>query len=149
MGTTTKIYLPICETRVTNRQSDRTRTGRILLVEDDEGMRNLVVEVLESEGYEITSAVNAEEALKLFRQQGNSFGLLFSDILLPGKNGIELADILRTEKPGLPVLLYSGYQDERVRWTQLDLKKYHFLKKPFPIAGLLAAVHDALTETTP
>ena len=146
-GSTLKIYLPACETPEANDQKDRTHDRRILLVEDDEGWRKLVVQILESAGYETVAAASAEEALELFKQQKDSFALLFSDILLPGKNGIELADTLREIKPGLPVLLYSGYQDQRERWNHFAFKKYHFLQKPSSMTGMLAAVQEALTET--
>ena len=145
-GATLKIYLPAGETPAANNQKDRTHDKRILLVEDDEGWRKLVVQILGSAGYEPVAVASAEEALELFKQQKGSFALLFSDILLPGKNGIELADSLREIKPGLPVLLYSGYQDQRERWHHFAFKKYHFLKKPSSMTGMLAAVQEALTE---
>ncbi len=145
-GANLKIYLPICGTSATSNPTDRTRNKRILLVEDDAGMRNMLIQILESAGYEPVAAASAKEALELFEQQKGDFNLLFSDIVMPGKDGIELADALREKKPGLPVLLYSGYQDQHERWVLLGSKGYHFLKKPDSVDGLLTAVYSALSE---
>jgi CheY-like chemotaxis protein len=145
-GSTLKIYLPARETPATNNPTDQTRNERILLVEDDEVMRDLAIQILESAGYKPVVAASAEEALELFKQHKDSIDMLFSDVHLPGKNGIDLADLLRKEKPGLPVLLYSGYQNPRERWVHLKSKGYHFLQKPASVDGLLTAVYGALAE---
>jgi PAS domain S-box-containing protein len=146
-GTTFKVYLPVCEAAIQEKPADRTNNGRILLVEDAAETRNLVIRILNTSGYETVATASAEEALELFRRQKGDFDLLFSDMTLPAKSGLELADELRAENPNLPVLLYSGYQDQRERWTKLESKGYRFLQKPFAVTGLLAAVHDALAET--
>ncbi|MFA7257005.1 MAG: PAS domain S-box protein [Kiritimatiellales bacterium] len=148
LGTTFKVYLPACAPASLNEPAS-LHNGRILLVEDDVDTLNLVIRILSVSGYEIVTASNAEEATLLFEQEKKLFDLLFSDMILPGEKGIDLADKLRKKNPRLAVLLYSGYQDQRERWTNLDSKGYHFLQKPFSIAGLLAAVHEALTETIP
>ncbi|MEI7850212.1 MAG: transporter substrate-binding domain-containing protein [Kiritimatiellales bacterium] len=145
-GTTLKIYLPAYEAPATDNPTDRTRNDRILLVEDDAGMRNMFIQILESAGYKPVVAASAEEALELFKEQQGDFDLLFSDIVMPGKDGIELADLLRKESPGLPVVLCSGYQNQHDRWLLLESKGYHFLKKPVSVDGLLTAVYSALTE---
>lgn len=147
-GTTFNIYLPACEAAAPDKRAVCTHNGRILLAEDDTDMRNLVIQSLKPSGFEFVAASSAEEALELFKQEKGRFDLLFSDIGMPGKSGIELADALRAEQPGLPVLLFSGYQDQRKRWAHLESKGYFFLQKPFNIADLLAAVHSALTEKT-
>jgi len=145
-GTTLKIYLPAYEAPATDKPTDRTRNDRILLVEDDAGMRNMFIQILESAGYKPVVAASAEEALELFKEQKGDFDLLFSDVVMPGKDGIELADLLRKESPGLPVVLCSGYQNQHDRWLLLESKGYHFLKKPVSVDGLLTAVYSALTE---
>jgi PAS domain S-box-containing protein len=147
LGSAFKIYLPACETAVETRKPGTVaHNGRILLVEDDADMRNLVIRILETAGYESVSVSNAEDALRQFDLGNGRFDLLFSDIVLPHQSGVDLADRLRVKKPSLRVLLYSGYQDQRERWETLDTKGYHFLKKPFSVTGLLSAVHDATTE---
>jgi PAS domain S-box-containing protein len=145
-GSTFRIGLP-ASTAPTAEQSTEEHE-QILLIEDDEDLRTMVIQLLETAGYDVEAAATAEEALALFRQNPNRFDLLFSDIVLPDQSGLEVADTLRAEQPGLPVLLYSSYRSRRDRWDNLEHKNYRFLQKPFSISGLLAAVHEALTDRT-
>ena len=149
-GTVFKIYLPACEPGALSADShvspDGSTDQRILLVEDDPAMRDMVLRLLQNAEYQTFSAGNLKEAERIFEQERGRFDLLFSDIVLPDGNGVELADNLRKKKPGFPVLLYSGYQNQRERWDNLDSKGYHFLQKPFTVTALLAMVHDILTE---
>lgn len=145
-GTTFKIYLPTGDPSIPAPFGaiPEDQTG-ILLVEDDIDTRNLVLRILKPVGYEIITASTAEEALDLFNQSPAGFiGLLFSDVILPGQSGIDLAEELRKKSPDLPILLFSGYRDPRERWTEIDRKGYFFLQKPFSVTSLLAAVHDTL-----
>jgi PAS domain S-box-containing protein len=151
-GTCFKIYLPAladgpAETAGTEKTAEEGE--RILFVEDDSDTREMVVRILEPAGYIVSAAATAEEALALFEKPGEAFNLLFSDIILPEKNGMELADELRNRNPGLPVLLYSGYRDQRERWKQVDRKGYRFLQKPFTVSALLSAVYETLNTTEP
>ena len=149
-GSTFKIYLPLCETDSSpvsrpEKQPEKVQ-GQILLVEDDAETRELARRILAEADYEITEASSAEEALQLFTQAPQKFAMLFSDIKLTGKSGIELADTLRAITPSLPIVLYSGYRDQREKWFNLDSKGYQFIQKPFSIASLLATVHDAMKD---
>lgn len=145
-GSTFKIYLPASKTTVPDKpeMTNQTRDPRILLVEDDAEMRTLVIRILKTSGYEIVAVESAADAIQRFEQENGRFDLLFSDMVMPGKSGLELVDELRVKNPELPVLLYSGYQDQRERWEKLESKGYHFLQKPFSTTALLAAVRDAL-----
>jgi CheY-like chemotaxis protein len=146
-GTSIKIYLPAAKPAAKkDTAANATCCESILLAEDDVELRAMVVRILETAGYKPVAVATAEEALKLFTAKSGAFDLLFSDIVLPGKSGIELADELRAKNPALPVLLYSGYRDQRERWKDLNSKGYHFTQKPFTVAGLLAAVNGAITE---
>ncbi len=146
-GTTFKIYLPASTPRIDSAPalSDPERTARILVIDDDDDTRNLVLRLLNRAGYKTVAASSAEEAQELFDQDPAGFDLLFSDIVLPGRNGIELANIVRQKCQNLPVLLTSGYRDPRERWTEINSKGYTFLQKPFSITGLLATVHELLS----
>jgi PAS domain S-box-containing protein len=149
-GTTFKIYLPLCENNAAsiNRSDDpiKVRKTHILLVEDDADTCNMVTRIFATAQYETIKAASAEDALQLFTQNPGQFDLLFSDISLPGATGIELADTIRSANPNLPIVLYSGYQNPREKWENLDRKGYQFIQKPFSIASLLATVHDALKD---
>lgn len=155
-GATFKIYLPaqqseVSETHRTEPQTSLTLSlpglGKsILLVEDEPGIRSLATLILQSAGYRVVACESAAEALSVFDRQKGRFDLLFSDIVLGGKNGIELACELRAKRPGLPVLLSSGYADERVRWEQIEQEGFRFLAKPYPSQKLLLALGETLAE---
>jgi PAS domain S-box-containing protein len=150
-GTTFKVYLPTFSpaepsTSQPGKQKEKQRE-HILLVEDDLALSNLVIRLLQDAGYQTLVAGNAEEALALFNREQSKIDMLFSDIVLPGETGIELADRIRKTNSALPVLLYSGYRDQRERWSNLNAKGYHFLQKPFTVTSLLAAVYDTLDKT--
>jgi PAS domain S-box-containing protein len=114
---------------------------RILLVEDNEGVCRFACAVLADAGYEVVVASGAAEALELF---DDSVSLVFSDVVLPGMSGVDLAGELRARRPGLPVILTSGYTDERSQWPLIRERRTPFLQKPFGMDELLDAVERAL-----
>ncbi|HBT39031.1 MAG: Response regulator receiver protein [Thermotoga sp. 50_1627] len=92
--------------------------ARILVVDDEENIRLLLSEELTDEGYEVDTAMNAEECLQKCRQE--SFDLVILDIEMPGKNGIEVAGELRKQQPGLKIVLltaYSHYKYDLSSWA--------------------------------
>ena len=81
----------------------------MLVAEDEDGVRQLAVESLERRGYRVLAAASGEEALKLAGAFDGTIHLLLSDVVMPGMKGPELADRLRALRPGIRVLLMSGY----------------------------------------
>jgi len=149
-GSTFQVYLPALEedeeARVWERRALSTVRGagqHILLVEDDEGVRGAVSEMLRLGGYTVTSAVSAAHARGIFAEQG-PFDLVFSDVVLPDRDGLQLVDEFRIDHPGLPVLLTSGYPDERAQWPLIQERGYGFLRKPFSLGELLLAIRAAI-----
>ncbi len=129
------------EQSVTQR-GDRRRT--VLLVEDLDDLRRLLTRQLSAAGLSVRDADSAEAALSLGDDVLASIDLLISDIVMPGKSGIELASILLARRPELPVLLISGDVGHH---DQSDLPDHvRFLQKPFGSALLLSHV-DGLLET--
>ena len=116
----------------------------VLLIEDDPAVRELAAKALTSHGYAVLQGESSREAVSLFERHQGRIALLFSDVVLPGENGIDLAERLIALKRDLPVLLTSGYADERARWNVIEARGYHFLQKPYPIATLLRAVRELL-----
>ena len=149
-GTTFKVYLPAAEkpesSAIQPSTEETTNCEHILLVENDPSERNSVVKLLLDAGYQVSATGSAKEALVQFEHEQADFTLLFSNIVLPDKTGIELADRLRRINPALPVLLSSGYHGQREKWENIDSMGYHFLQKPFTATALLAAVYDILAE---
>ncbi|AWI90328.1 hybrid sensor histidine kinase/response regulator [Methylobacterium sp. DM1] len=116
-GTTFTLYLPKLEGRsseepVLDRVDEGFPTGEgqcVLVVEDNVEVGRFATQILEDFGYRTTWAANAEEALEKLGADGSGFDVVFSDVMMPGMGGIELARVLQHRMPRLPVLLASGY----------------------------------------
>ena len=88
----------------------KLNAGRVLIVEDNQAVGNFATETLHDLGYKTVWAASAKEALDLLAA-GLNFDLVFSDVIMPGMNGVDLAEAIRRTYPGLPVVLTSGYSD--------------------------------------
>jgi PAS domain S-box-containing protein len=117
---------------------------RVLLVEDDSGVRGLVRELLERFGYAIVEARDGKEALALCAKQQQPADLLMTDLVMPGMDGRELATRVRERWPAVKVLYMSGYTDDAVVLHGVLSSGTPFLHKPFNAASLARAVRDAL-----
>jgi DNA-binding NtrC family response regulator len=116
---------------------------RILLVDDDPAICDLVSSVLEMGGYDVVSANDGAHALDLAQGDGG-IGLVLSDVVMPGINGVQLREKLRTLRPELRCILMSGYN---MGLTITD-KDTYFLPKPFVVHELLGKVRQAF-EASP
>ncbi len=150
-GSTFSVYLPLfggaTEARAWERRSVPDLRGagqRILLVEDDDGVRGAVTEMLRLGGYQVVPAVNALDARNIFDRDGGRFDMVLSDVVLPDRDGLQLIDELLQQRPDLPVLVTSGYPDERAQWPLIKERGYGFLRKPFSISELLLAIRAAM-----
>jgi len=152
-GTAFKVYLPsIQDARSASEES--TTTGepravrgagqRILLVEDEEAVRELASRALRENGYVVFEARAYEEALELFEREGGNFDLVFSDVVLPDKSGIRLIDTLLSRRPDLPILVSSGYTDQKSQWPVIQEKGFRFLQKPYSLVDLLGTINELL-----
>jgi two-component system, cell cycle sensor histidine kinase and response regulator CckA len=142
-GTRITILLPplAVEQRVEIR-SPTSSAPHVLLVEDEEEVRELLIDVLSSHGLRVTPVGSAEEALAV--QSQHAFDVLLTDVGLPGASGPELAREVRRQSPGLPVLFISGQSGDIVEDDeQLDSPR-GFLQKPFSSRALVARLHELL-----
>ncbi|MGE0352824.1 MAG: PAS domain S-box protein [Gemmatimonadales bacterium] len=147
-GTTFRIFFPGIDqpAEASEQPLVRTRTrhtGTILLVEDEGAVRQLARRILSGAGYNVLEAASGRDALRHSAQLQGKLDLLVSDVVMPGMSGPELADRLRAEQPGLPVLFISGYPDETlnraVAGAEADL-----LNKPFTAEELLDRIRLVL-----
>jgi len=113
---------------------------RVLLVEDNDQVREFAEHLLAELHCDVVSAGSADEALALLETE--RFDLLFSDVVMPGMSGVELAHRVRERFPDLPVLLASGYSEEVVRGAAAS---FHMVSKPYG----LATVSDAIAAVAP
>jgi len=154
-GSTFKLYLPAAPADehaarpAAPAEGSRDTPGRgerILLVEDDAGVRALAILILQTRGYTVFSAADTQSALSIFEREQGRFDLLFSDVVLHDTTGIELAEMLQTRRPDLRVLMTSGYTDDRSRWPLIAERNWGFLQKPFATQALLQAVRRQLDQ---
>jgi CheY-like chemotaxis protein len=132
----------MAQTPMAAEETGAATTATILLAEDEEGVRQLAVEALLRRGYRVLQASSGEEAIRAAGAFDGTIHLLISDVVMPGMKGPELADRLRAMRPGLRVLLISGYAADVV--TPSDLKEAALLSKPFSPSALAKAVKAIL-----
>lgn len=155
-GTTCVVYFPrVADPVLLSRMRTPVRAriaegeGSILLVEDEDLVRQLTRRTLVREGYQVVDAPNAHAALIEVRERGFMPSLLLTDVVMPGMDGRELASLLEREMPGLAVILMSGFVDSRVPLAGVDGTARFFLEKPFTLERLRALVRDAMRAPQP
>ncbi|MEJ2031874.1 MAG: PAS domain S-box protein [Deltaproteobacteria bacterium] len=117
---------------------------RILLVEDQEEVRQIAGSALSANGYRISLAADASAAKRIFQEEQGDFDLVFSDVVLPDQSGVDLVLELINSNNGLKVLLSSGYVDDKSRLSAIHQRGLPFLAKPYAVAGLLQMVRGVL-----
>jgi putative two-component system response regulator len=120
--------------------------SRILVIDDEDVIRMLVVEILEAAGYEVTSAESAELALALLDE--SDFDLVVSDVIMPGLSGLELLEAVRARRASLPVVLVTGAGTYDTLSQALTRGAAGLVTKPFAHSDLQSAVADALERAT-
>src|SRR5882724_7656884 len=149
-GTSFKIYLPrvdqpVVKSGLTQFVSDVPRgTETILLAEDEQDVREVAREFLESGGYTVIAARDGAEALKLVDAHEGAIGLLITDMVMPGMNGQELAGRLQQKRAGLQTLYMSGYSERAAAESAQGDSSIRLLTKPFSRSALLRTVHEIL-----
>ena len=152
LGTTFKIYLPVAQatTRTLEIELPKPPQGRgetIVLVEDEKTVSAVTRRMLESLGYRVLVAGSAKEAMRLIKTaEGKSFELLMTDVIMPVMSGRELAEAIRSEKPGTKVLFQSGYTDDVVIRHGILHAEVAFLQKPFSLDALAKKVRETLDQ---
>jgi two-component system cell cycle sensor histidine kinase/response regulator CckA len=148
-GSSVKIYFPRIDQPISVEDAGRKRqlmrgTETILLVEDDEMVRNLVHETLEREGYKVIGAADPLEAQRIAEAHRGKIQLLITDVVMPRLSGKELAKALVGRRPDMKVLYMSGYTDSAIVNSGILQKEVAFLQKPFTPSALAAKVRDVL-----
>lgn len=150
VGTCAQIFLPAAREGGPGRadavatRAKRVQGARILLVEDEETVRETTARLLERLDYEIVTAPHAEAALEVWRSAG-PFDLVLTDVVMPGPTGVELADAIRAEDPSQKVLFTSGYPSRELGRDPGE-PPGPFLAKPFTVEELAAKVGEILSK---
>jgi PAS domain S-box-containing protein len=151
-GTTFRIYFPVMSRRrdaAARHREERGAQGtgeKILLVEDDPKVRDFTRTALSGHGYKVAAASNAAEALELFEKEKEEIRMVLSDVILSDQSGTSLVEQLLAKKPGLAVVLTSGYLEASHR-PLLNGKGYSYLQKPYSMLTLLKTVSDSFART--
>jgi PAS domain S-box-containing protein len=153
-GSTFTIYLPQAESPAAGAEAaavgaEASMSGRghcVLVVEDNEDVGRFSTELLQDLGYAIKWAVNAREALATLAEDEFAFDLVFSDVIMPGMNGVELATVIRERYPGLPVVLTSGYSSVLADHAH---RGFELIQKPYSVEALSRTLRKAISERRP
>jgi CheY-like chemotaxis protein len=148
VGTTFTLSFPRAAARHDEAQARKTPDetsggGRILVVEDNASVGEFATELLGELGFQTSSASNAQEALLLLEQPGNHFDIVFSDVVMPGMDGVEFGRQLRQRWPDLPVVLTSGYS--HVLAAESD-HGFPLLHKPYSVEALTRVLAEARSQ---
>jgi signal transduction histidine kinase len=151
-GTTFKIYLPRSEDAVRAIQRDTIRiedlrgTERVLLVEDEDPVREVSARLLKRAGYTVVDSKDGQRALDEFDRHHAAFDIVITDMAMPGMGGRELAQRLRSRSPDIPIVFMSGYTDDEELRSSLVDSRALFIEKPFTPELLLSKVREALVS---
>lgn len=149
-GTTFKIYFPAVAVKaepLTQAHEDAESRGgseTILVVEDDESLRELTARMLQDAGYQVIEARDTDNALDIVRTSQPRIDLLLTDVIMPGRTGIELLEQAKALQPNLLSLFMSGYTGDLVSQRGGSIQEATFLEKPFTRNSLLTKIYSAL-----
>lgn len=124
---------------------ERSRT--ILMIEDDEHVRQLAAGVLEQAGFQVLQAADANEAAEIWVQKSKTIDVLLTDVSMPGWSGPEIARELLTTRPDLKIIFTSGYDYQSVAETAKLAHGAKFIAKPYSVKRLLETVRSSFGES--
>jgi len=148
-GTTFRLYFPSCETEETISHSTEKSHGKvpmgsetILLVEDEPAILKMGREMIRRLGYNVLTAENPSEAMKIAREYGETIHLLITDVVMPEMNGRDLSSQLTKTFPGLKTLYMSGYTANVIAHHGVLDDGVQFIQKPFSMKDLAVKVRE-------
>ncbi len=152
LGTTFNVYFPVAneagtESLINVAEALPTGTERILFVDDEECIALTSKELLECQGYKVTSVMNSIEALSVFEKNPEAFDLVFTDQTMPEMSGAELAVKLLQIRPDIPIVLCSGYSAKMSAAKAKGIGVFEFCMKPMNMAQLAKVARRVLDES--
>ncbi len=150
-GTTFHLYFPMVQEQITLEAKQETVSRRssrgsetVLVVDDQEGLRILLHEILRNNGYRVLSAANGSEALSIAGDRSRHIDLVITDMVMPRMGGRELAEALRDSQPEAKILCMSGYTERTDEIDELLLRGHSYIDKPFTPEALLQTIREVL-----
>ena len=157
-GTTFRLFVPVASADAAmidaSEEDARPRArGRrnatLLVVEDDEGVRDIAVSKLADAGYRVVEACNGPSGLQTFIDHPE-IEMVFSDVIMPGgMSGPEMVELIRKQRPGIPVLFASGYAEHALRKRGGWIDRSKFIAKPYDVSEMVASVESLLEGGQP
>jgi PAS domain S-box-containing protein len=150
-GSVFKVYFPaISNTALVEDKGELLKKPighgeRILLVEDESFLLKSLALMLSKSNYLVFQAKNAKEAIDIFEKESGEIDLVFTDVVLPGRSGVQLVEELLIKKPELKVIFTSGYLDIESQWPFIQKGGYGFFQKPYDQLDLLMTINETLT----
>ncbi len=150
-GTTVKVYLPQAEPDPTEAGKPAALRGdeTVLVVEDEDGVRELLRQILVDHGHAVLTARHGRDALRLAERYERPIDLLVTDVVMPEMGGSELVERLTALRPDLKTLYISGYTNDEVLRRGVQSAESRFLHKPFTSDGLMRVVRGVLDGEAP
>ena len=153
-GSTFRLYFPAADPSSSagprpeeEAPLQRRGTGeRVLLIEDEEEVRQMAERALRLNGYLVQSAASARDAIRLFESNPANWDAVLSDVILPDGNGLDLVERFRSLNDRLAVVLMSGFSDEKSRWPDIARQGLAFVQKPWSIPELLGLLREELQK---
>ncbi|MHC4777259.1 MAG: hybrid sensor histidine kinase/response regulator [Planctomycetota bacterium] len=156
VGAAFRVFLPATGSTLKRKKTTEIRLDkilgqgeRILLVEDQMAVSDFAKTALTEHGYSVVVCRTAEQALERLRRPEDCFDMIFSDVILPGRSGLEMVKELKILKQRIPTLLCSGYTGDKVDPGEIQEQGCGFLRKPYSLTGLLRAVRECLATAGP
>jgi PAS domain S-box-containing protein len=141
-GTTVSLYFPALADEGGEKASRSDVTDKALVVDDQEDVLNMAVELFRTLGYEVLSASNGIDALDILKRTPD-IDVLFSDVVMPGMSGIELAGQARALAPKMKIILVSGYAAPALTGENPNMDHFEFLTKPYTMSQILRQLRAA------
>jgi PAS domain S-box-containing protein len=147
-GSTFKLYFPRVDASVPTDQPralgrPAPAAGIVLMVEDDEVVRDMTTKLLTRSGYRVISVADGVEALGRLKRLAEPIDVLVTDVIMPNMSGIELAELVMDKHPHVAVVLLSGYTAETLDLERISARGATFVSKPVTSSQLLAAIQQA------
>ncbi|MEW6381792.1 MAG: PAS domain S-box protein [bacterium] len=157
-GSVFEIFLPALLTEAKKKEEEEEalplpklqgKGEHILLVEDEEEVRQLTARILRENHYTVEEASSVQEALNDFDQERGKFTVVVSDVVLPDQTGLDLVDQLLLRQSDLQVLLVSGYTDQKAQWPIIRERGFRYLQKPYSLSDLLRTLRELIEAKAP
>ncbi len=151
-GSTFKVYLPKVEGDAVLEERERTSVGEVdgsetvLIVEDDDSLRNLARKTLRNYGYKVLEAENGKDALRISKEHERPIDLMITDVVMPKMSGKETAERMQSLYPQMKVIYMSGYTDDAIARHRVLEPGLNFLEKPFSPKVLARKVRNVLDK---